>query len=185
MTPLRMMAPITALLLVGCALPKLPGLPNLTDIKEATGLVSTGDSLKEAVKLSASAADGWSTAAALVTVRGSRIDAGGRDQGFHDGEWLVTYQATTTQKGFAVHVSAGKVTESSETTYDANATTLDRGLTGLLDSTDLMGKAGVSGHSYTVILRGTPSGPRYDVLGEGDGTSGTLDAASGAKVTTP
>ena len=169
--------------LAGCALPKLPGLPSINSIKEATGLGSTGDTAKDAVILANSAADVWAPGADLVDVRGTRIDTGGRDHGLTEGQWLVEYQLLAKKKMLQVVVNNGKVTGQSELPYQDGSPTLDRGLGGVLDSADAIGKAGLGAHSYTVILRGTTAGPRYDVLGEGAGTAATLDANTGAKAT--
>jgi hypothetical protein len=166
----------------GCALPKLPGLPTIGSIKEATGLGSTGDTAKDAVLLANNAADAWGPGADLIDVRGTRIDTGGRDHGLTDGQWRVEYQLASKKSMLQVNVINGKVSGQAELPYQDGSPTLERGLGGLIDSSDAISKANLGAHSYTVILRGTTPGPRYDVLGEGAGTAATLDARTGAAV---
>lgn len=169
-----------ALCLAGCALPKLP---SMTDIKEAAGVGSSGDSARDAVNLATGTIDAWSVNAQLIDVRGTRIDGGGRDHGFRDGQWLIEVQSADKKAGYQIVVQNGKVTTTATTTYQDDAVTIDRALTGIQDSTDIIAKAALNAHSYTVILRGGTPNARYDVLGEGAATSVTLDAITGDKVT--
>ncbi|MDB5096309.1 MAG: hypothetical protein JWM80_730, partial [Cyanobacteria bacterium RYN_339] len=92
------------------------------------------------------------------------------------------YQSTTKKLRYSVRVQFNTRPAGSEVPLEEGLTPLDGSLAGLLDSAEAIAKAGLGAKSYTVILRGSPDGARYDVLGEGAGSSVTLDARTGGKV---
>jgi hypothetical protein len=182
---MRRLAPLlalSALLVAGCALPKLPSLPSIGDLKDAITPPVEGDTAREAVGIAAPVAKEWAADGVLVGVRGSQIDTGGRDHGLDKGSWLVQYQSATKQKTYNVRVTYQKPAVGAETPFEEGQTPLDAGLGGLLDSPEAITKAGLGAKSYSVILTSAAQGPRYQVLADGAGTSATVDARSGAKL---
>jgi hypothetical protein len=181
-----MRLPILALALctslAGCALPKLPALPSLGQIKDTVAPTSEGETAREAVAIAAPVAQAWSADVLLVDVRGAQIDTGGRDHGLDGGQWLVEYQSAAKKKKYAVRVRYKKDAIGSEAPLEDGQTPLDATLAGLLDSPEAINKAGLGAKSYTVILRGSPDGARYDLVGEGSVNAATLDARTGNKL---
>jgi hypothetical protein len=176
----RLIVSIALLLpLAGCVLPKLP---TLADVRETVVPISNGDSARQAAVLAAPEADKWAAGAKLLMVRGTNIDGGGRNGGLRNGVWLLEYQAEGKDQRLAVRVAEGKVSNVSEGAKLEGEEALDRGLAGLLDSNEAVDKGGLGAKNYTIVLRNTPQGPRYDLVGEGSTNAVTVDARTGQKI---
>lgn len=161
-------------------LPTLPKLPALPQVSEVLPVASSGDSLQQAAERALPAAAAWDAGAELLSVQGTRLDPGGRNGGHKEGAWVLTFRAVEQERWLELRVAREQVSQREVPVTPFEVAPIQGALGEMLDSTAAIERSGLSGRSFTIVLRQEPNGPRYNILEEGGSARAVLDARTGA-----